>query len=258
MLRKYIKDRVSEEKYLKLCRLSWAVKSAGKGRNLDKLGRIFGTDKTLGHHYTQHYMTHFAKFRRKKVRMLEIGVGGYEAPMRGGHSLRMWKRYFPFGRITSIDIHDKSALQERRIRIYRGSQVDEEFMCEVDRKEGPFDLIVDDGSHINEHVIETFRIMFPKLKDGGIYVVEDMQTSYWPEYGGDSNDLRKEGTMMNFFKQLTDSLNSRELIRPGYERSYWDRKIVSMHFYHNMLFIYKGDNDEESNVLVGNRLPSKK
>lgn len=257
MLKKHIKNRVSEEQYLRLCRISGALKSVGKGRNLDKLGRIFGTDKVLGHHYTQHYMTHFGKFRRKKVRLLEIGVGGYEDPFYGGNSLRMWKRYFRAGKITSIDIHDKSALQERRIKIYRGSQIDEQFLCEVDRKEGPFDIIIDDGSHINEHVIETFRIMFPKLKDGGIYVVEDMQTSYWPEYGGDSHDLSKEGTMMNFFKGLTDCLNNRELIRPDYEQSYWDRKIVSMHFYHNMLFIYKGDNDEESNFLIDNQIPEK-
>lgn len=255
MLRKHLKNRVSEEQFLKLSRISWAFKSVGKGRNLDKLGRIFGTDKVLGHHYTQHYMTHFAKFRLKKVRLLEIGVGGYEDPLAGGNSLRMWKRYFPFGMITSIDIHDKSALQERRIKIYRGSQIDGPFLEEVDQKEGPFDIIIDDGSHINEHVIETFKIMFPKLKDGGIYVVEDMQTSYWPDYGGDSDDLRKEDTMMNFFKALTDCLNNKELIRPEYEQSYYDRKIVSMHFYHNMLFIYKGENDEESNFLVDNQFP---
>ena len=91
------------------------------------------------------------------------------------------------------------------------------------------------------------------MKDGGIYVVEDTQTSYWEDFGGDSEDLRNSKTIMNFFKGLTDGLNNKEFVRPGYEQTYLDKKITSMHFYHNMIFIYKGDNDEESNVVVNNQ-----
>jgi demethylmacrocin O-methyltransferase len=235
-------------------RLKSKILSAGKGRDLNKLGHIYGTDKVNGHFYAPHYMTHLSRFRLKRIKLLEIGVGGDADPLFGGHSLRMWKRYFPFGKITGVDIHDKSVMEERRIKIFQGDQVDEPFLNEVERLAGPFDIIIDDGSHINEHVIETFRILFPKLKDGGIYVVEDTQTSYWEEYGGDSVNLQNPKTMMNFFKSLVDCLNHTEFVLPGYERSYYDRKIVSMHFYHNMVFICKGDNNEPSNIVVDNKM----
>ena len=117
---------------------------------------------------------------------------------------------------------------------------------------GEIDVIIDDGSHINEHVIETFNLLFPKLKDGGIYVIEDTQTSYWEEYGGDSKNLCNPKTMMNYFKSLTDALNNQEYIIPNYKQNYFDKKIVSMHFYHNMIFIYKGNNNEKSHGVVNN------
>ena len=54
--------------------------------------------------------------------------------------------------------------------------------------------------------------------------------------------------MLNYFKGLTDSLNNQEFTIPSYEQSYFDKKIISIHFYHNMVFIYKGNNDEKSNI----------
>ena len=167
----------------------------------------------------------------------------------------MWKKYFPFGNIYSFDIYDKSQLQENRIKIFKGSQIDIEFLNEIIKEIGELDIIIDDGSHINEHVIGSFNILFPKLKDGGIYVIEDTQTSYWDweDFGGDSKDLNNPKTIMNYFKSLTDSLNNEEFIIKNYEKSYFDKKIISMHFYHNLIFIYKGNNDEKSNVIVNNQ-----
>ena len=224
------------------------VRAKNVTEDLDELGRIYGTDKIGTHFYTTHYKLHFEKFRDKPVNLLEIGVGGYDKPFSGGKSLRMWKKYFPFGNIYSIDIFDKSALQEERIRIFQGSQVDKEFLDKVCKEIGELDLIIDDGSHINEHVIETFKILFPKLKEGGIYVIEDTNTSYWPEYGGDSNNINNPATSMNFFKKLTDCLNHKEFLIPGYQPNYFDENIVAMHFYHNIIFIYKGKNDEQTNI----------
>jgi len=129
-------------------------------------------------------MTHLNKFKYKRINLLEIGVGGYEDPYSGGESLRMWKKFFPFGKIFSLDIYDKSSLQENRIQIFKGSQVDKDFLEKVTAEIGEINVIIDDGSHINKHVIETFKLLFPKLKDGGIYVIEDMQTSYWKDFGG--------------------------------------------------------------------------
>ena len=229
------------------------IKAIGLGKNLDKLGKIYGTDKKGSHLYTTHYMTHLERFRYRRINLLEIGVGGYENHHLGGKSLRMWKKYFPFGNIFSIDIYDKSSLQENRIKIFKGNQIDKDFLNKVTDKIGGIDIIIDDGSHINEHVIGTFNILFPKLKDEGIYVIEDTQTSYWEDFGGNSKNLNNPKTIMNYFKSLTDALNNQEFLIPNYKQNYFDKKIVSMHFYHNMIFIYKGNNDEKSNLVVNNQ-----
>lgn len=222
--------------------------------DLSRLGRFYGTDKVNGHYYTQHYQNHFKNLRKKHLNLLEIGVGGEEDVFKGGNSLRMWKRYFPNGNIFSIDIFDKSFHEEKRIKIFKGDQTDVSFLNDISNKIGDIDIIIDDGSHINNHVIKTFEILFPKLKDGGIYIVEDTQTSYWPEYGGSSIDLNSSITIMNFFKGMTDSLNNKELLLDSYVQNYYDKKIISVHFYHNLIFIYKGDNNEESNIVVNNRI----
>jgi demethylmacrocin O-methyltransferase len=254
MIKQILKNRLSISWQIKLRNLINDVRVFGLRRNLNKLGEIYGTDKIGNHYYTPHYMTHLKKFKCKKIKLLEIGVGGYESPYYGGNSLRMWKKYFPFGRIFSIDIYDKSTIQERRIKIFKGSQTDKTFLDLITEEIGDIDIIIDDGSHINEHVIATFNILFPKLKEGGIYVVEDSQTSYWPDYGGDSENLNNPKTMMNYFKSLTDSLNNQEFINPNYKQTYFDKKIISMHFYHNLIFIYKGNNNEKSNMIHNNML----
>jgi len=243
-MKAFLKRNLSRRHLTKLRRLKRNIQAIYFTNNLNKLAEIYGCDKYGKHFYTPNYALHFKKFRFRKINLLEIGVGGYNNPRLGGSSLRMWKKFFPFGNIFSIDIYDKSALQEKRVKIFKGSQVDKDFLQEVSNEIGEIDLIVDDGSHINEHVIETFKILFPKLKDGGIYVVEDTQTSYWEDYGGDTQNLNNPETSLNFFKSLTDSLNHKEFSQPGYEPNYFEQKIISMHFYHNMVFIYKGNNDE--------------
>lgn len=224
-------------------------------KNLTKLSRINGTDKGTTHQYTVKYAFHFQKLRKRKLNILEIGVGGYEFPDAGGESLRMWKFYFPKSKIFGIDIFDKRDLEEKRIRIFQGSQADSEFLLNVCREIGEIDIIIDDGSHINEHVLTSFNILFPLMKKGGIYVVEDIQSAYWSDfgYGGDSLDLNKPGTSMNFFKKLADGLNYQEFIKPGYQASYFDKNITSIHFYHNIVFIYKGENNEGSRFILNNK-----
>lgn len=248
MLKEKIKNHLSFASFRRIRNIIDDIRAVGFGNNLDKLGEIYRTDKIGRHCYTQHYQLHFKKFKYNRINLLEIGVGGHEDPHQGGNSLRMWKRYFRFGRIFSIDIFEKSMLQEKRIKIFQGDQVDKEFLDKVTKDIGKIDIIIDDGSHINEHVIETFKLLFPKLHDDGIYVIEDTQTSYWPQFGG-SEDLNNPNSMMNFFKTLTDCLNNKEFIDPEYVQNYYDKKIISIHFYHNLIFIYKGNNNEESPLL---------
>lgn len=222
------------------------ILSKVNSNNLDMLALINKTDKGRDHWYTRQYKEHFHLLRKKRLNILEIGVGGYDDPKAGGNSLRMWKHYFPNSRIYSIDIHDKSLLQEKRIKIFKGSQTEEAFLRRVFNEIGSLDIIIDDGSHINEHVIATFKILFPLLKEGGIYAVEDTQTSYWPDYGGDSQNLDNQSTLMNFFKGLVDGLNYQEYKRQGYKPDYYDMNIASLHFYHNLVFIYKTKKDRNN------------
>ena len=224
--------------------------------DLPKLATIFGCDKWNRHWYAQHYDRHFRRLRLQPLKILEVGIGGYVDPNDGGRSLRMWKAYFPHSRIYGVDIYDKRGHEEPRIKTFQGRQEDEAFMKRVVEEMGGVDIAIDDGSHVNAHAIAAFQILFPLLSDRGIYVVEDTQTSYWPGFGGRSDDLNDPATIMGYFKGLLDRLNHAELLRPGYEPSYFDRHIVAMHFYHNLIFIEKGDNTEGSDTLTNNATSS--
>lgn len=223
---------------------------------LDRLSIKHDTDKFNSHWYTRHYHHHFRHLRDRKISLLEIGVGGYGDATSGGNSLRMWKEYFRRASVYGIDIVEKIGLEEERIRLFAGSQTDMNFLDRVIAQTGPLDIVIDDGSHVNRDVILTFERLFPALKKNGIYVIEDTQTSYWSclGFGGDSSDLSNPDTMMNFFKSLTDCLNHQEFVLPSYSPSYLDKHIVSIHFYHNIIFIQKGMNDEVSNIVRGNSI----
>ena len=260
-VRRYFESRMTQGRaekmwrfYLRFCApiISWIYSS-----NLRMLAVLHFTDKLSKHDYIRHYSGYFRHLRKKKLNILEIGVGGYADPDRGGNSLRMWKYYFPNSMIYSIDICDKAKFQEERIRIFQGSQADESFLKDICIRIGSLDIIIDDGSHVNSHVITSFKALFPFLKDGGIYVIEDTQTSYWPSEGGNSENLNDPATSMNFFKSLTDGLNYREFLRPGYLPSYFDKNLTAVHFYHNLIFIFKGQNNDSSNMVVDGKLDQK-
>jgi demethylmacrocin O-methyltransferase len=166
------------------------------------------TDKFGDHDYISAYATHFRRFRNRNLNLLEIGVGGYAHDI-GGRSLMLWSTYFRRGRIVGLDIEDKTRLSRGRIKVYQGSQIDPDGLKQlVDSEGGAFDIIIDDGSHENAHQIESFRFLFRHVKPGGIYVIEDLQTSYWLKYGGGvpgSDDHRKSA--MYFLSGIIDSVN---------------------------------------------------
>jgi len=211
------------------------------GSDLNALATIYGTDKWGFHFYTQHYRRYFAPLRRKPLKILEIGVGGYSALDQGGASLRMWKRFFPNANIVGIDLHDKSQLSERRIKVIQCDQTDAPKLTRISEEFGPFDIIIDDGSHLNEHVIRTFHILFPLLKTPGFYAVEDLQTAYWPSWGG-----TKGNSSMDFLKSLADGLNYSENPCVS-EPTLLDRQIKEIAFFHNLCIIRKDNNEEPSN-----------
>jgi len=214
--------------------------------DLNKLAVHFKTDKWGAHRYTQHYQKHLQHLKNEEFNLLEIGIGGYNRPGQGGASLRMWKAFFPKAQIFGMDIQDKSHVDEDRITTFIGDQSDPSSLNAVADKIGDLDVIIDDGSHRPPHVLTTFATLFPRLKDGGIYVVEDTQSSYWPEFGGDE-DPRAEGTTMGFVKRLLDGLNYEEFVDEHYQPSYTDLNVVGVHFYHNLVIIEKGKNAEGTN-----------
>jgi hypothetical protein len=238
------RERMRRLQAVRFRRLQHILFRAVSGRDLVALARLNGTDKWGDHWYAQHYQSHFAPLRLKRLKILELGVGGYEDPAAGGASLRMWRTYFPHSMIYGIDIYDKSLLDESRVKTFKGSQVDERFLRAVLDETGPLDMIIDDGSHINEHVIQSFGLLFPHLRDQGWYVIEDTQTSYWANAGGSSSELNNPATTMGFLKKLVDGLNYAEL-EQAREPSFYDRNVVAMQFYHNLVFIQKGSNNEK-------------
>lgn len=219
---------------------------AGRRHDLGDLAIRFGSDKWgIWHWYTRHYDRHFGPLRDEPIKLLEIGIGGYADPHAGGGSLRMWKNYFPRGIVYGMDIYDKSPSEESRINTVVGSQDDAEFLREFAEENGPFDIIIDDGSHINEHVLFSFDVLFPYVRPGGWYAIEDIQTSYWPQYGGTRGAVAGEGTSVGLVKKLLDGLEYQESAsRRGEEPGYADRHVVGVHFYHNLAFIEKGVNNE--------------
>ena len=206
---------------------------------IEMLGFKHGTDK-LGNGYLPYYATHFSPLRTKKLNLLEIGVGGYRDPKKGGESLRLWQDYFRIGQIYGIDIHDKSALANKRIKIFQGSQDDPSFLEAVAGKIGGIDIIIDDGSHINKHIITSFNTLFTHLNPEGIYVIEDINTSYLPSQGGSFTNLCSESTSIGMVKCLIDSLHYQYI--PGRTPMPLDGQITSIHCYPQIVFIKKGEN----------------
>jgi len=207
------------------------------GADLNLLAALYGTDKYGEHDYTPVYQELMRSSRGKPVRLLEVGVGGYAGAL-GGESLRMWESYFRRGQITGIDLYDKTALSGGRVTVRQCSQVDAPALTALAQERGPFDFIIDDGSHLNAHQIGTFGILWPHLKDGGTYIVEDVQTSYWPAYGGGplgSENYRK--SCMQWFKDYADSVNLPEFLAPA--PGALDPGLLSIAFHHNLIVLKK-------------------
>jgi hypothetical protein len=244
-LRRWLRANLRPSLYRRLVPPARAVLGWWYRNDLNRLALLFGTDKWGSHWYTQHYQRYFGSLRKKRLNILEIGVGGYERSGEGGGSLRMWKAYFRKSRIVGIDLYDKTHLREDRIDIRQCDQTDSEALLRLSREYGGFDIIIDDGSHLSEDVVKTFRLLFPLLQQNGFYVVEDTQAAYWPTWGG---GISNPNNSMEFFKCLVNGLNHVEYPLAGYEPDYFERNIVEIAFFHNLIVIRKGNNDEKTNL----------
>ncbi|MEV4496195.1 hypothetical protein AB0J84_10880 [Micromonospora arborensis] len=228
--------------------LPWSEIFANRARrnaDLADLAVRFGSDKWGARWYAGQYERFFHAYRDRPVRILEIGIGGFQEADRGGASLEMWKRYFPRALVFGIDIEDKRFLETQRLRTFRGNQADPEFLSKVLEETGELDIVIDDGSHFCSDQIKSFEFLFPRLAAGGLYVIEDMETSYWPGFGGSSSDFSNPSTGVGYLKEMVDGLNYEALMSDTtYRRRPTDRSVVGIHFFHSMAIIEKGINED--------------
>jgi cephalosporin hydroxylase len=203
--------------------------------NLTMLAAIYGSDKTNRHAYTEHYQRHLSHLRRQPVRVLEIGIGGYDTPQ-GGASLRMWRSYFRHADVHGLDLHFK-AISEPGITAHQGDQSDPEVLRRLGDAHGPFDIVIDDGSHINRHIRASFGVLFPDyLKPGGWYVIEDMATAYLDDFGGGA--VGTPETSVELVKDLVDDVN-RTFWEAGGGGGHHPLAVKSIHVYEQIAFIAK-------------------
>lgn len=151
-------------------------------------------------HYFEVYERELTRFRRQPVTFLEIGV------FRGG-SIPMWKEFFAEGStLVFVDIDPDCRMHEiAGTNVEIGNQADPDFLAGLAEKYGPFDVVLDDGSHICQHQIASFNNLWAHVKSRGVYMVEDCHTSYWPGFGG---GYRNEASFIEYAKRMIDRLHS--------------------------------------------------
>lgn len=182
-----------------------------------------------GRNYLHHYERHFEPLRQLPVKLLEIGVNY-------GCSLRLWRDYFEKGDIHGADINPECIDHKSdRITVHildQGSQPDLATMAAL----GPWDIIIDDGSHYVPHIVSTFGALWPSISPGGFYVVEDMRLSYanvdmtWP--GMKHNTTISDGT--NHREPINELLLAR-----CKEMDEFAGNIASIHLYPMVYFFEK-------------------
>ena len=185
-------------------------------------------------HYLPLYHKHFKQYRndaspKNKIKLLEIGI------FMGG-SLDLWNAYFGSENceIYGVDINpDCKQFENDNIKILIGDQDDEMFLDSIVNTTGPFDIIIDDGGHRMHQQIISLEKLFSHVKPGGIYLCEDIHTSYWPAYGGGNH----KGTFIEYSKRLIDKINA-------YHHSFtpvdsFTQSCSAIHYYDSMIFLEK-------------------
>lgn len=195
-------------------------------------------------HYFEIYDRHFASYRGKEITVVEFGVSH-------GGSVKMWKKYFgKKARIVGIDIFpDCATLAEKQIEIHIGDQEDRTFLRDLVKKIGPIDVLIEDGGHHMQQQIATFEEMWPSITEGGVYLCEDLHTSYWPEYGG---AYKAPGTFIEYSKNLVDQMNAwHAKPESGLAVDDYTRSIKGMHVYDSIVVLDKGTVAKPSAVVTG-------
>ena len=150
----------------------------------------------------------------------------------------MWKSLLGANaQIIGIDIDPESQKsEEEHISVRIGDQKDTNFLSSIIEEFGAPDIVLDDGGHQMDQINASFDFLYPKVKDNGIYMVEDLHTAYWGEYGGGVNNPL---TFIENAKKLIDSLNA-EHSRGQVEITDFTKNTFGIHFYDSVCVIEKG------------------
>jgi len=180
-------------------------------KNLHDIATSKGTDKSMRNRtenrsYLDTYKIYFEEWIEKDLTLLEIGV-------RYGNSLRTWEDYFPAAKIYGIDVDissSKHASSRSTVIIGDGTK-EETYSKELDGI--TYDIIIDDGSHKNLDIIESYNILWPKLNSGGIYIIEDLYNSYGSsnrQILGTSSGIPENNReqIESFFNKIANDVNT--------------------------------------------------
>jgi len=182
-------------------------------------------------HYFPIYERHLERFRNQDVLMFEVGVSH-------GGSLRMWKRWLgPHARIVGIDVDPRATgAEEDQVSVRIGSQSDLAFLEGLVAEFGVPDIVLDDGSHVMGDVNATFDFLYPRVSKNGVYMVEDMHTAYWDEYGG---GVGHPDSFIERSKGFIDRLNA-DHARGALAPDAFTATTRSMCFYDSFVVFEKG------------------
>nr|WP_288812938.1 class I SAM-dependent methyltransferase [uncultured Sphingobacterium sp.] len=195
-------------------------------------------------HYFDVYDRHFRQFKGKEIVVLEIGV------FQGG-SLQMWKKYFgDKAKIYGVDINPNcKALEEENVEIFIGSQSDRKFLRKVKESIPPIDILIDDGGHTMLQQIITFEELFGHVKEDGVYLCEDLHTSYQVFYGGGH---KRNGTFIEYSKNFIDYINAYHSEQRGLKVNEFTRSVNSLHYYDSILVVEKRKMLPPTHMRTGN------
>jgi hypothetical protein len=194
-------------------------------RTLRELAEEYGADKS--EHLVETYEWFLTPLRKKSIALLEIGV-------KSGGSIRLWRDYFPRGRIYGLDNRPGTGFEGERLRIFIGDQADPAVLDRIVAESGPLDIVIDDGSHQPGDQRASLLHIWPQLAPGGLYVIEDIHTSY-KLVGRFTEGYRKPGTTMEFLKALLDDTHVyMHGVRPTLEQ------LDSVHISYAIALLRKG------------------
>ena len=183
-------------------------------------------------HYFEIYDRHFSRYRGTDVHVVEFGISQ-------GGSLQMWKEYFgPKAKIYGVDINPHcKVLAEDQVEIIIGDQEDRRFLKSLTEKIPRIDILIDDGGHIMRQQIYTFEELFPSIDKNGVYLCEDIHTSYWPGWRG---GYKKRGTFIEYSKNFIDYIHAWHSVQPNkLSVTEFTKSVHSLHYYDSILVIEK-------------------